>query len=157
MALADAQVDSGALAAKLPLGSALVDFFEYNRSSTGVGKGGDFDHERRFVAFVGRPDKDVARIDLGPADEIEKAIDAWLPALRRQGPYQGEAAAASLKQLVWMPLQTHLNGISSVLVSPYGKLAMVPLGALPGTVEGTFLTEQCEHRTGPRAPHAQSG
>jgi CHAT domain-containing protein len=143
-ARSEAEITPDALAAKLPRGSALVDFFEYVHFSPTPGKRWHFDEERRVVAFVVRPDAPIGCVELGSADTIARAIDAWLPAVQHPGPYHGEAAAAHVKRLIWGPLQAHLDGIGSVLVSPYGKLAMVPLGALPGEREGTFLIEQYE-------------
>jgi CHAT domain-containing protein/tetratricopeptide (TPR) repeat protein len=143
-AQAAARITPSELAAKLPRGSALVDFLEYTHSAPTPGKPGRFDRERRVVAFVVRPDRDIARVDLGPANVINTAIDAWLPSLRRRGPYSGGGAAARVRRLIWGALQPHVEGVGTILVSPSGKLAMAPLGALPGKVEGTYLIEDYE-------------
>lgn len=65
-----------------------------------------------------------------------------------------------------IPLEPHLQGIETVLISPDGTVAQLPWGALPGKTPGTFLLEdlsvavipvpqmlpallQQEHRSGP--------
>ena len=49
--------------------------------------------------------------------------------------------AATIKKLIWEPLEQHLEGVELVAVSPDGPLAKFPLAALPGKKENTFLIE----------------
>ena len=67
----------------------------------------------------------------------------WRPILRRDARAPGRAGgpAARLRRLVWEPLETHLAGVATVLVSPDGALGLVPLGALPGKAAGSYLIE----------------
>ena len=50
--------------------------------------------------------------------------------------------AARLRRLVWSPLEEHLAGVATVLVSPDGALGLVPLTALPGKAAGSYLIEE---------------
>ena len=69
------------LRAALPRGTALVDLLVYTAfQPPAQGKGG-FQTERRLVAFVVRPDRPIARVDLGPIGADRKAIDDWRPVL----------------------------------------------------------------------------
>ena len=100
--------------------------------------------ERRLIAFVVRPDRPIARVELGPLAPIRAAIDDWRPILRREQPAPQDepgGPAARLRRLVWSPLEEHLAGVATVLVSPDGALGLVPLEALPGKAAGSYLIE----------------
>jgi CHAT domain-containing protein len=127
-----------ALSAALPKGVALVDYFVYVRKH-GRYKDGNVICQRHLVAFVSRKGKPTARVDLGDARKVEAVVREWRPALAR-GLYAMPPGAA-MKQLVWSPLEKHLEGARVVLVSPDGALAFVPFCALPGKKEGTYLIE----------------
>lgn len=43
---------------------------------------------------------------------------------------------------VWEPVEPHLDGVTTVLVSPDGVLGLVPLGALPGKANERYLIEE---------------
>ena len=136
------------LRSSLPRGTALVDLLAYNAFQPPPQGKGEFQVERRLVAFVVRPDRPIVRVDLGPMEPIANAIDAWRPVLRRPVLIGGRADSAAgdparaVRRLVWEPLETHLEGITSVLVSPDGPTGLVPLAALPGKAPGTYLIEE---------------
>ncbi len=90
-----------------------------------------------------RPDRPIARIDLGPIATILKAIDDWRPFLvgGKTAPAASDPAQA-LRRLIWDPVEPHLDGITSVLVSPDGALGQVPLAALPGKEPNSYLIEE---------------
>ena len=112
------------LARALPEGVALIDYLFY--------------HDR-LAAFVHRRGKPAVRIDLKSRALIEQAVLEW----RRQltGGKDGLAAGTVLKELVYSPLEKHLEGARVVLVSSDGVLGLVPFAALPGKKEGTYLIE----------------
>jgi CHAT domain-containing protein/Tfp pilus assembly protein PilF len=137
----------------LPPGVALVDLLEYTRFRP---RPDGFDLsalESQLVAFVVRRDHPIERVDLGPLDPIHRAIDAWRTALvggivstasvtgDRPASAQ-EDPAAELRRRVWQPLEAHLEGASTVLISPDGLLARVPWAALPGRRVDSFLLEE---------------
>jgi CHAT domain-containing protein/tetratricopeptide (TPR) repeat protein len=131
------------LQADLPRGTALVDYLVYTSMEPPAGGNGDFQRRRQVVAFVVRPDRPIARVDLGPIAPIVQAIDAWRPLLiSRQTAPSASEPALTLRRLIWKPVQPHLDGINSVLVSPDGPIGQVPLAALPGNEPKTYLIEE---------------
>jgi CHAT domain-containing protein len=104
---------------------------------------GEFQRESRLVAFVVRSDRPIERIELGPMAPIEKAIDEWRPILTagKVKLATGDPVRA-LRGLIWEPLEPHLEGVDSVLVSPDGPIGMIPLAALPGKEPGSYLIEE---------------
>jgi len=53
--------------------------------------------------------------------------------------------------MIWVPLEKHLEGIESVLLSPDGVLGRFPIAALPGKVAGTYLIEELTFAVVPAA------
>jgi CHAT domain-containing protein len=90
-------------------------------------------------AFVIRKAGQIVQVDLGPRRPIADAIDQWRSQAQRLG--DGSFAAASLRRLLWEPLEPHLSGVRTVLVSPDGTLCRFPMAALPGKERGTFLID----------------
>jgi CHAT domain-containing protein/tetratricopeptide (TPR) repeat protein len=134
--LAPAQVQ-----ALLPKDTALVDFLEYHTlPPTPKGKKRQ-PEERRFEAFVLRPDC-LERVELGPAEPIAAAVDAWLALLTgTPAARAGNDPAATLRRLLWLPLEKHLQGVKTVLLSPDGALGRLPWAALPGSQPDHYLIE----------------
>ena len=144
--------------AALPDGVVLVDLLEYNHFSPPAKGKGKFRTERRLVAFVVRRDHPIVRLDLGPFEPIEQAIADWRVALGADpAPAQPTASQAAspapvprdrqelahqVRRLVWLPLEPHLDGVHTVLVSPDGALGRLPLAALPGQKPDTYLIEE---------------
>jgi CHAT domain-containing protein/Tfp pilus assembly protein PilF len=140
-ARAEARRTPEQLQAALPPDAALIDLLEYTHSSPPPERKGKPLFERRLVGFVVRPGRPIARVELGPLAPIRAAIDAWRPILRRERPAPPEDPALTLRRRVWSPLEKHLEGVTTVLVSPDGALGQVPLGALPGRATGSYLVE----------------
>jgi CHAT domain-containing protein len=131
------------LRAALPPGTALLDLLIYAAYQPPAQGKGEFQKERRLVAFVVRPDRPIARIDLGPLAPIVQSIDQWRPILisGKTAPAASDPARA-LRGLIWEPIEPHLDGIALVLVSPDGPIGLVPLAALPGKEPGHYLIEE---------------
>jgi CHAT domain-containing protein/Tfp pilus assembly protein PilF len=143
-ARAEARRTPEQLRASLPAGTALIDLLEYKHSSPPPERKGPRVFERRLLAFVVRADRPIVRVELGPLAPIHAAIDAWKPLLRSERPGPEDAQdgpAARLKRLVWTPLESHLEGITTVLLAPDGAIGTVPLGAMPGKKAGSYLIE----------------
>ena len=143
-ARAEARRTPEQLQAALPRDAALIDVLEYTHFSPPPERKGELKFERRLIAFVVRPDRPIARVELGPLAPIRAAIDDWRPILRREKPAPQDepgGPAARLRRLVWSPLEEHLAGVATVLVSPDGALGLVPLEALPGKAAGSYLIE----------------
>jgi CHAT domain-containing protein len=123
--------------------AALIDFLVYTAFQPPANRKGEFQHERRMLAFVVRSDRPVTRVDLGPVAPIQKAIDAWRPLLVKGE--TGDSAtdrAQAVRRLIWEPLESHLDGITTVLVSPDGPISLVPLAALPAKDPTRYLIEE---------------
>jgi CHAT domain-containing protein/tetratricopeptide (TPR) repeat protein len=137
-----ARLSPGQLRQALPSDTALVDFLEYTHFRPPAGGKGRLRKERRLAAFVVRPDS-VVQLDLGPAQPVADAVDRWRRTLRRRVPAEGDAdPAVVLRRLVWRPLQDHLRGVKTVLISPDGALARLPFAALPGADPDKYLIEE---------------
>jgi CHAT domain-containing protein/tetratricopeptide (TPR) repeat protein len=133
------------LQASLPNATtALVDFLVYWASQPSAAGKGELQFERRVLAFVLRTDRPIERVELGPLAAIQKAVDEWRPRLLDQkAAPTGSDAGRALRRLLWEPLEAHLEGVRSVLVSPDGPIALVPLAALPGRDPSRYLIEDC--------------
>ena len=116
--------------------TALVDLLEYRYFAR---KNKDEKGERRIVAFIVRGDRPVARVELGSADAIVEQVAQWRVSFGLKT--ADRDLGAELRQRVWQPLEPHLQGIETVLISPDGPLAQLPWGALPGAKPGTYLLE----------------
>ncbi|MBY0230012.1 MAG: tetratricopeptide repeat protein, partial [Gemmataceae bacterium] len=117
--------DPAALAASLPEGAVLVDYFF---------------HGQELSAWAYRRGREPARIALGDAAPVAEAVRRWQAQLA--GGKEPRAGGAALKKLVLAPLSKHLDGCKVLLVSPDGVLGLVPFAALPGKKEGTYLVEE---------------
>jgi CHAT domain-containing protein len=87
-----------------------------------------------------RKGRDPVRVELGPAEPIEKALTAW-----RQDIAAGRDSAApgQLRQLLWEKLAPQLptRPQSQIYLCPDGDLSALPWAALPGRAKGTVLLE----------------
>ncbi len=142
-ARAEARRTPEQLQAALPRGTALVDMLAYTAFQPPAQGKGKFQRESRLVAFVVRSDRPIERIDLGPMAPVQKAINEWRPILTagKVKLATGDPARA-LRRLIWEPLEPHLDGVASILVSPDGPIGMIPLAALPGKEPGSYLIEE---------------
>ena len=131
------------LQASLPVGTVLIDFLDYRHARPDPLRKGQSIQERRITAFVIEHDRPVVRIDLGPTVPIEAAVDAWRTSILRKQTGSRDAADSGLavRRLIWQPIEKHLQGHSTVLLSPDGVLTRLPFAAIPGK-EKDFLLEE---------------
>lgn len=137
---------------RLPAGTAYIEILTcHDRYTNKAGKlaWGPL----KYVAFVVRPDQEPVTVDLGPAVSLRSAVvdfrRAFGAELRRTQPsivreilVKSQKAARDLRQDFWQPLEQHLKGVETVVFSPDTALGTLPLGALPGPKQGSFLLEQ---------------
>ena len=126
----------------LPPGTALVDLAEYTYSVPPPAGKGEWKRQRHLAAFVLRSDQPIVQVDLGPAAPIDQAVEAWRERFRGAAGQAEGNPVAELRRRVWEPLAAHLQGATTVLVSPDGALARFPFAALPGKEPGTYLLEE---------------
>jgi CHAT domain-containing protein/tetratricopeptide (TPR) repeat protein len=139
-------LDSAALAGRLPPGVAFVDVLEY--TAVTQKKDGGWNSEARLAAFVLARGRAPVRVELGPAGPIDEAVQAWRRSMR-QGDAVDREAARTLRQRVWEPLARHLGGCKTVVIAPDGALTGLSFAALPGQKAGTFLVEELAVATVP--------
>jgi CHAT domain-containing protein len=111
----------------------------------------------RYLAFVLPADapENVCMIDLGPADEVDTLVEAFRESIEQEGEQEGESRDAeqhqllheqshanghALRQTVFEPLKTALNGCTRLFLSPDGGLAHLPFEVLP-MADGHFLLD----------------
>src|SRR5262249_27963065 len=85
---ADAPRTPQRLSDRLPAGSCFLDLYRYFHVTQDPhikGKKGE-KWTVRYVAFVVRPGKEAARVELGDADPIERAWAAWRQAITARQP-----------------------------------------------------------------------
>jgi len=103
----------------LPKDVVLVDYLVYHHTGPDPGDKGKTLDEPRLTAFVLRPDKAVVRLDLGPMEPIEKAIDAWRRLIKSQA--GADHPGMTLRRLLWLPLEKHLDGSAPTRTSKFQK------------------------------------
>jgi CHAT domain-containing protein len=124
----------------LPPDTALVDFIVYGRYKSETkrnGRPGAADH---LAAFVLKPGAAIERIELGPMEPIENAIDEWHRSVKKHA--EKNHPGLELRRLLWLPLEKNVAGVKTILVSPDGALGRIPFPALPGSKEGSYLLEE---------------
>src|SRR5262249_38194921 len=135
------------LAAHLSAGTCFLDLFRYThfeQDSNLPGKKGE-KRTPEYVAFVVRPGKAIARVELGHAEAIERAWAAWRQAITSERPDDAaeRSAAAAAGRLVWEPLRRELPAnLTTVYLTADGALHQLPWAALPGVKRGTVLLEE---------------
>jgi CHAT domain-containing protein len=123
-----------------PADTALVDFLVYRQSQLDPDKKGKWISQDRLTAFILKPGAAIARLDLGPMAPIDKAITQWRESYKKQP--GKDHPGIELRRLLWLPLEKHLAGAKSVIISPDGALGRLPFAALPGSKEGSYLLEE---------------
>jgi CHAT domain-containing protein/Tfp pilus assembly protein PilF len=121
------------LTKRLPPGTAFIDFVLYAHWVKGKFTG------YRYQAFVLAHDRPIRRIDLGPYQPLDEAVNSW-----RRGIDQSEASQAPqrLKEQLWDKLTPELPpGTNAVYLCPEGYLTRLPWAALPGSKPGTVLLD----------------
>jgi CHAT domain-containing protein/tetratricopeptide (TPR) repeat protein len=149
------------LAARLPEGTAFVDFLRFNAFALDKARWTRTPSYAAFVLVRGRP---VRRVELGPARPLDDAVTAWrqaveawkptlAPAARRDLRAQADRLAADLRRLVWDKVARHLPpGTRTVYLSPDGDLARLPWAALPDPKTGRVLLEDYALAVVPHGP-----
>jgi CHAT domain-containing protein len=131
------KVTADALRRALPENTALIDLLEYRCALPP--KGGKIRHQRRLAAFVVRPKCPIVLIDLGDYQYLGKAVHRWRSGLGLTS--DSRSAGVLLRKEIWDPLEPHVKGAKTVLVSPIGVFDALPLATLPGKKPGSYLLE----------------
>jgi CHAT domain-containing protein/tetratricopeptide (TPR) repeat protein len=120
-----------AIAAHLPQGGAAVCYRRFEvREHTDAGKA---PMTIGFAAFVLHRDGSVVRVELGPADAIERAVEAWRRAIGVTGGEAGDprAAGEALRKLLLDPVLAAAGDADRLVVACDDVTHLVPFDALP--------------------------
>ncbi len=141
--LARAAVGGREIQTALPKGTVLIDMVDYIHLQATAGEEVP-PFEARVVAFVVRPDRELAMVPLGPTQSLAELIDRWRSSYGagKSPPAGGTDPGVELRKRLWEPLAKHLEGVQVVLVSPDGPLHGLPWAALPGSQSGTYLVHE---------------
>lgn len=155
---AEKECSPASIQESLPRDTGLIDVLEYMRFNKANAEQRE-STQRCVIAFVVRPNRPIAIVDLGPAEPIFQTVSDWRDAQLPRDPTPDNAALPkkeltlaekalrvqrtgdALRQLVWDKLAPYLDGCKTVLVSPDGALASISWAAFPGKEPGEFLIE----------------
>lgn len=141
------------IATQLPEGTVLWDIlryipYDFTRIGTEAGRQGS----PRYMAFSLSSDGSIRNVDLGESRVIDSLISECHRALKK-APYdiyggnekeaEAELAAITdrLRDLVFTPLESMLNGESRIFISPDASLSLLPFEILP-LPTGGYLVEK---------------
>jgi CHAT domain-containing protein/tetratricopeptide (TPR) repeat protein len=114
--------------AALPPGAALLELVRYDRYDPRKPKPWQ---EARYLAYLLPWQGPPRWIPLGDAATVDARVDAVLATMHKGA--SADATRAALRRLdavVWAPIRDRLAGVSHVILSPDGKLNLVPFEAL---------------------------
>jgi CHAT domain-containing protein len=129
-----------AVQAAIPEGAALVEFagwrpFDPKRNNN------EAYGDRRYIAYVLRSSGEVKWKELGPAKDIDLAVDRFRRALADPESKDVRVVARALDRKVMEPLRALAGAATQLLVSPEGPLNLTPLEALVDE-RGHYLIER---------------
>jgi CHAT domain-containing protein len=124
----------------LPEDAALLEFTVYRPFDSRAVRNAEAYGTAHYAAYVLRKRAAPVGVDLGPAAQIDEAIDALRQALRDPKRADVEERARTVHAQVLTPLSAALRGVARLLVSPDGDLNLVPFEALVDE-HGHYLIE----------------
>ena len=124
------------VAASLGSEQAAVGFWRYIRSMGRTdGRGVDY-----YLAFVVRSDGRVVRVELGAAEDIDRAVELWRSAVRDGSGTSKTSLLAKLgervRERILDPVLAAAGDADHLVVALADTMHLVPLDALPGKTGG---------------------
>jgi CHAT domain-containing protein len=116
--------------AALPTDSALVEFAVYRPYDWKAAEDKTAYGEPRYVAYIIRDRGEVRWAELGPAAEIDKAVEALRQALRDPLRRDVRELARAADEKLMRPIRALVGDAGRLLVSPDGELNLIPFEAL---------------------------
>lgn len=120
-------LDVAELAQRLTEGEVAVAFQRYHHYEFQ----GETTHEERYVAFVYPRAGDPARVELGDAATIDRAVQSWRASVETGDGAATRTAGEALRGLVLDPLADPMGAVGRLYVLLDGELHGLPLDALP--------------------------
>ncbi|MBC7929459.1 MAG: CHAT domain-containing protein, partial [Rubrivivax sp.] len=124
----------------IPSEAALVEFVAYRPFSPKTVAGQPRFGARRYAAYVLRRGGETLWAELGEAEAIDRAVEAWRRTLVDAASRDEKERARALDALVMLPLRKLLGGTRQIFLSPDGALNLIPFGALVDE-QGHYLIE----------------
>jgi CHAT domain-containing protein/Tfp pilus assembly protein PilF len=115
-----------AVQAALPAGSTLVEFTVFTPQELSTGKS----KPPRYVAYVLAAQGELRWVDLGDAEIIDRAVNAWRKALRDPSRTDAERFARAADEKIMRPVRSLLGETRHLLIAPDGLLNLIPFAAL---------------------------
>ena len=112
----------------IPEDGAIIDYSEYRGKEGGS-----------LMATVVRRGATPIMVELGSVEDATRAIGLWRKSFGSDD--NANLAGKRLRKQIWEPLLQHIGEAKLVFVSAEGVLAQMPLAALPGKAEGSYLIE----------------
>jgi CHAT domain-containing protein len=129
-----------AVQAAIPGDAALVEFATWRPFDPKLNNNEAYG-ERRYIAYVLRASGEVKWKELGPAKEIDLAIESFRRALADPESKDLRETARALDRKLMEPVRALAGGATQLLVSPEGPLNLAPLEALVDE-QGHYLIER---------------
>ncbi|HKF53911.1 MAG TPA: tetratricopeptide repeat protein, partial [Blastocatellia bacterium] len=131
-----------AVQAAMPADTALIEFgvyrpFDAKQSVESRTKYGD----PRYIAYVIPARGEVRWKELGPAKEMDAAVNVFRQSLRDPKRSEVKQLARALDEKIMQPLRGFTGDAKRLLVSPDGQLDLVPFEALADE-QGRYLVER---------------
>lgn len=126
--VASQPIEIADIQAQLPATARLVEYVRYQRFNAQMPA--DFWGEWRYAAYVLSADGVIHAVDLGEAEVIDAAVQAFANDLRH--PDDGGAQSGmTLRALIVDPLLPYLQQVDRLFISPDSQLNRIPFEALP--------------------------
>ncbi len=122
-------VTLAAVQTAIPKNAALIEFATW-RSFDPRQDNQDAYGERRYIAYVVRASGNVRWKELGPAKDMDRAVDDFRNALADPERQDVGPAARALDQRLMQPLRPLIGDANRLLISPEGSLNLLPFQAL---------------------------
>jgi CHAT domain-containing protein len=130
-----------AIRAALPDNAALLEFITYRPLSPKGITAKERYGEPRYVVYIVRKHGEVSWRELGPAKEIDDAVDALRQSLRDPERKDVQQLARVVDEKVMQPVRALIGDATQLLISPDGELNLIPFAALVDE-RGRYLVEQ---------------
>jgi CHAT domain-containing protein/Tfp pilus assembly protein PilF len=119
-----------AIQSAIPANAALIEFYVYRPFNTRYTKADEQFGRPRYVAYILPSRGAIEWVDVGDADAIDRAVEAWRAALRDPNRPDAKRLARALDRRLMEPVRSRLRRTTHLLLSPDGALNLIPFGAL---------------------------